>query len=114
VSVVTIGSAMLHLALFIGGMVVARLLRHRDRRAALLIMLGFACVLLGDLISFGYAFMLSAVLSGPPSPEGLRLVGLIVVVVFRLSELAGLALILLGLLRVVRSRGPVAPGMGRG
>lgn len=105
--VVNVVSAALHLALFIGGVVVALTLRRRDPRAALLAALGFGCALLSNIVGFGQVFLAPRILS-----EAQQTTFFVVGLVARLIELAGLLLILLGLLRLVRRRGPVAPGMG--
>jgi hypothetical protein len=107
-------SAVLHLALFIGGIVVALMLRRRDSMAALLTALGFGCVLLSSMIVFGEGFAASRIVSAAPSGAQVQMTFLVIGIMITLIELAGLMLIFLGLLRMVRRRGPVVPGTGAG
>jgi hypothetical protein len=114
VGVVNIGSAVLHLALFGGGVVVALMLRGRDQRAALLTALGFGCELLGIVVGVGQRLVASGIVSAASSVAQVQTVFLVFGAVIMLIELAGAVLIFLGLLRVVRRRRPVAPWMEAG
>lgn len=113
-AVVALVSAVLHLALFIGGGLVSLTLRRRDPRAALLTALGFGCVLLGNLVAFTQGFVVSRIVRAASSAAQVQTTFLIMGAVITIIELLGLGLIFFGLLRVVRHRGPVTPGMGAG
>lgn len=107
-------SAVLHLALFVGGVAVAPMLRRRDRMAALLTALGFGCVLLSSMISFGEGLAASRIVRAVPGEAHVETTFQLIGIMIMLIELTGFVLIFLGLLRVVRRRDPVAPGMGAG
>lgn len=101
-------SALIHLALLIGGLVAALTLRRRDTRAALLTACGFGCMLLGLFVGMGWGFVAAGVV-GRTQMETIILVVNLVTTIIRL---AGFLLILLGLLRMLRRNVSVASGMG--
>lgn len=114
---VTVVSAVVQLALYVGGLVVAVLLRRRDGLGALLAALGFGCMLLCVLLSVGEGMAVSAVVGGASGGYGDRLARMqtttmIFTVVIDLVRLAGFALVFAGLLHAIRRRPAPAPGMG--
>lgn len=109
-------STVLLIALYIGGCVVAILLRRRDPTGGLLAALGFGCMLLTALLSIGQGVAISASIQSSADSSAdvidrMQAISMIFGLVIGLVRLAGFALVFAGLLHVIR-RPPAATGVG--
>lgn len=100
-------STVLLIALYVGGCVVAILLRRRDPRGGLLAALGFGCMVVTALLSVGQGLAISgAVHSSSDSSADvlgrIQLISIVFITLTGLVRLAGFALVFVGLLRVIR------------
>lgn len=101
------GPGLIEVLLFVAGLVAGILLRRRDGLAGLLLALGFGVQILGDVLSTVEPFLLDAVGADPT----VALYGFSLLT--RLISLAGIVLIFVGLLRLVRRRPAMSQGAAR-
>lgn len=100
------------------GLVAAILLRDRDRRASLLLTVGFAVNLLDAVLGFVFGFVQAAIdassdLGNTGDLNTVLTIADVVGLVTRLVLVAGLVLVFLGLLRLARQRTTGGPGVAR-
>ena len=109
-------STVLLAALYIGGCVVAILLRRRDPKGGLLAALGFGCMILTTLISVGHGLAISAAIQSSSDSSAdvidrMRMISIVFGTLGGLVRLAGFGLVFAGLLHVIR-RPSAAAGVG--
>lgn len=116
-NVVTVGTSLVQLLLYVGGLVVGILLRGRDGTAALLVALGFGVKILGVVVSIADGLVVSAYIrSAALSPARVATEQAITYgfsLVVRVLEIVACLLIFLGLLRLLRRPRAAATEMAR-
>lgn len=95
-------SSVIHLALFVTGLVLVLTLRRGDPRAALLAAIGFGCEIV-SLIAWAAGAMVVNAVFRFDALDTFRLANLGVTLIGRLFEIAGLVLVFTALLRRFRA-----------
>lgn len=114
-SFVSVVSVVIHLALFVVGLVLALGLRRHDPKAAALTATGFGVQIVVPLISVLQGLVISAVVDARGAGDieaAVTPLSLLFGVVIALIRLAGIALIFFGMLRVMRGTGAAAAPSG--